>query len=145
MTRGRVVWCREEYQIARCEPLLAQLVGRTSICNFVSRVNKQGAQGYRLVALEVADKFVTVAGFKIVETLSWGRILFIDDLVTDEPYRGCGFGKEMFSWLRRHGQENSCREIHLDSSVDRGSAHGFYERLGMVVNCHHFAMALDAE
>jgi GNAT superfamily N-acetyltransferase len=99
-------------------------------------------EGYRLVAVAEEGKIRAVAGYRFMELLYCGRILYIDDLVTDESVRSRGFGRQLLDWLKDTGRAQGCTELHLDSRLHREAAHRFYERAGLVKTCYHFAVAL---
>lgn len=99
--------------------------------------------GYRLAVVEEDDTgVVAVAGFRIGESLSWGRFLYVDDLVTSETHRSRGHGARLLSWLRDYAIAEGCQQLHLDSGIQREDAHRFYEREGMSKSGFHFAEPL---
>src|SRR5260221_11704522 len=64
-----------------------------SVAEFVERVNAvQRPESYRLAGAFVEGQAepVAVAGFRTLHTLAWGHVLYVDDLVTREAYRGHG-------------------------------------------------------
>ena len=107
---------------------------------FVRRLMEQ--EGYRLVAVSDEDQVRAVAGYRVMEMLYCGRILYVDDLVTDERVRSRGFGRQLLDWLKEAGRRRGCAELHLDSRLHREAAHRFYEREGLAKTCYHFAAAL---
>ena len=114
--------------------------------SFVSWVNeKQRPEGYRLVAafLPGTQDAVAAAGFRIHHTLSWGLMLYVDDLVTLPQYRGHGHADLLFAWLVEEARRHGCEQLHLDSGHQRYDAHRFYLKHGMVMKAHHFSMNLD--
>jgi GNAT superfamily N-acetyltransferase len=94
---------------------------------------------YRLVARLEGGKVVGVGGFRINECLSYGRHLYLDDLVSDEAGRSKGYGKEIFDWLLGIAKSEGCGQLHLDSGVQRHGAHRFYLRERMDIVFYHFA------
>jgi GNAT superfamily N-acetyltransferase len=130
--------------IAQAFPVMLQL--RTTLADahgFVRAVQRQRASGYRLIAACVgAKRIVGLAGWRFGESLMWGRHVYVDDLVTDEDARSSGAGRAMLNWLKAQGREAGCRELHLDSGVQRTRAHAFYEREGMERTSHHFRIVL---
>lgn len=110
---------------------------------FVQAVTQQGAQGYMLAYVECEATVRSVAGFRITQNLSWGRHLFVDDLVTRETDCGSGFGGQLFDWLVFEAKRSGCRSVHLDSGVQRFGAHRFYLAKRMDIIAHHFSLALD--
>lgn len=100
-------------------------------------------QGYRLVAsLDDGDgDAAAVAGFRIGESLAWGRHLYVDDLVTRETARRRGHAAALMAWLFAEAERQGCRQLHLDSGVgpDRWDAHALYFAHGLRIASHHFA------
>jgi len=77
-----------------------------------------------------------------MEMLYCSRILYVDDLSTDERERSRGYGRALIEWLKEEARENGCRELQLDSGVQRERAHRFYFREGLTINCYHFRIAI---
>ena len=69
--------------------------------------------------------------------------MYVDDLVADESSRSQGHGGALFDWLVRHAKESACSQLHLDSGVQRFSAHRFYLAKRMQIVCHHFSLELS--
>jgi GNAT superfamily N-acetyltransferase len=109
---------------------------------FAARVLRQQVSGYKLAFLEAEQTVQSVAGFRLMENLAWGRILYVDDLVTAEQSRSRGFGDALFDWLVEYAKSQNCRQLHLDSGVQRFRAHAFYLRKKMIISSHHFALTL---
>lgn len=86
-----------------------------------------------------------VAGFVVGNKLAWGKHIYIADLVTSEGYRSSGVGGRLIDWLKSYARERGCKQIHLDSGVQRFSAHRFYLRHGFNIVSHHFSIMDLAE
>ena len=114
----------------------------TSEGEFVFRVERQQAQGYRLAALEAEGKIRAVAGFRVYEKLSAGRFLYVDDLVTRAQDQSKGYGGQLFDWLVDCARIMGCAQLQLDSGVWRYAAHRFYLGKRMEISCHHFDLKL---
>lgn len=123
-------------------PVIVQLRPHLSADEYFKRVSRQMDEGYQLAQLTSESGIATVAGFRFKNTLSWGKILFVDDLVTSNSQQSQGHGAKMLDWLIKHARENACSELHLDSGVQRYGAHRFYLGQGMDITCHHFALKL---
>ncbi len=132
-------------ELERCCRVLAQLRMAISEPELLLRVKSQMRSGYRLAYIAVDDVVVSVAGFRFGENLAWGKFLYIDDLVSDENERSSGHGALLFQNLLKYAQKNICATIHLDSGVQRFSAHKFYLREGLKIASHHFSMRLESE
>jgi len=111
--------------------------------DFVDQVRRQMGEGFRLVvARDASGTIRAVAGFRVMTMLFRGRQLYVDDLVTDADNRSGGVGAALFDWLVAEGRRLQCRELHLDSGVQRFDAHRFYLRQRMAIVGHHFARPL---
>ena len=120
--------------------ILLQLRLHYSLASLITQIEKQQQQGYQLALAELEGNPACVAGFITGENLAWGRFLDVDDLVTAEDCRSKGAGKAVIDWLKQHAREIGCRELHLDSGMQRKDAHRFYEREGMTATGLHFAI-----
>lgn len=113
---------------------------------FARRVDERlRPQGYRLACVESDDgEVVAVAGFRVPETLAWGRVLYLDDLSTLPAGRRRGHGRALLDWLLEEALRLGCDELHLDSGVgpDRADAHRLYLNAGLRISSHHFSRGL---
>jgi len=105
--------------ILACFLVMVQLRTYLIEGKFLSRVCRQKQAGYRLVLLEDRNSVQAVAGFRFGESLSWGKYLYIDDLVTAETNRSHGYGRRLFQWLLDLATVNGCEQVALDSGVQR--------------------------
>lgn len=140
----KVALATSETELARCFPVMAQLRPHLSKEEFVRQVNRQQQDGYRLAYLEDEDEIRSLAGFRIMEMLALGKLMYVDDLVTAENYRSRGYGANLFDWLIAHAKADGCAQLHLDSGVHRFAAHRFYLMKRMEISSHHFSLKLDA-
>ena len=130
-------------EIVAAFPVMAQLRPSLTAQEFVARVRRQRQQGYQLAVLWEGGAVRTVAGYRVCENLCFGRFLYVDDLVTDETVRGCGYGGEMLDWLTARAREAECARVVLDSGTHREAAHRFYRSKGFSVFAYNFALALQ--
>ena len=145
-------------EIARCFPVMLHLRPHLAPDEFVARIEAQQAQGYRLAYIladtpaeaeavtanedKDASAVVAVAGFRVMEMLSTGRTLYVDDLVTDPAHRSHGHGKAILDWLQAYARQTGCATFTLDSGTQRHEAHAFYFRERMRITGFHFARKL---
>lgn len=97
------------------------------------------SDNYRLAAALEGEEIRCVAGYRLQELLAYGKVLYVDDLITDETARSRDFGKRMLDWLVEEARKNDCEKLHLDSGVQRYDAHRFYMREGMKISSYHFS------
>jgi len=128
-------------EIENCYPVMAQLRINLKVNQFIQQVQSQMA-GYHLAYICKHDQVVGVAGFKIDNSLSWGKYLYVADLVVEEKARSHGYGKSLFTWLIQYAKQHNCQQFHLDSGVQRFSAHKFYLNQKMHISSHHFSLKL---
>ncbi len=126
--------------VAETWPVMRQLRPHLDLDAYVTIVARmRSVEGFRLAAASVEGRIGAVAGFRVIEMLYSGRVLQVDDLVTDEASRSLGLGTAMLDWLTDEARRQDCGQIHLDSGVHRLDAHRFYEREGFQKLAWHFA------
>ena len=124
-------------------PVVSQLRPHLDRDKYLSTVRRMEAtEGYRLAAVFEDEQVCCVAGYRYMELLAYGKVLYVDDLVTDEAARSRDFGGGMIGWLASEARANGCGLLHLDSGVQRHAAHRFYFREGMNISSYHFAKNL---
>ncbi len=97
---------------------------------------------YQLAALYADGAVRAVAGYRYIEMLYAGRIMYVDDLNTDPAFRSHGFGRALMDWLKAEARAHGCGQLHLDSGVQREQTHRFYFREGLTINAYHFRVPL---
>ena len=112
---------------------------------FVQQVNEvQRPQGYRLFAAFDDDgaEAAAVAGFRRLCSLSWGDVLYIDDLSTRATSRRHGHASALLAAVEGEARELGCVAVHLDSGHQRYDAHRLYLGMGYSIRSHHFIKPL---
>jgi GNAT superfamily N-acetyltransferase len=138
----QIIELATDAEILSAREVMRQLRSGTAEDDYLATVRRMMDGGYRQVALMEAGVVRAVAGFRIFEMFYVGRLLYVDDLNTDERVRSRGHGRALLDWLKSEARANGCAELHLDSGVQRASAHRFYFREGLSVNCFHFRCSL---
>lgn len=134
----------EPAQVASTWPVMHQLRPHLDLEPYLAAVARmRETDGFRLAAASVDGKVAAVAGFRTMEMLYCGRILSVDDLVTDDAMRSRGLGKALLDWLIREARSLGCGQLHLDSGVQRLDAHRFYERESLKKTAFHFAIKVS--
>jgi GNAT superfamily N-acetyltransferase len=110
---------------------------------FVRRVDDvQRPDGYRLVGAFGDDgRCLAVAGFRELNNLAWGHVVYVDDLSTHPDGRRRGYGRALLEWCAEEAARLGCEALHLDSGVEanRLDAHRLYLNTGMRITSFHFA------
>ena len=122
---------------------MVELRSHLELTDFITQVQRQQQEfNYQLVYLQIDQIIQLVAGFRISESLAWGKFLYIDDLVSRSDDRSSGHGTELFNWLIDYARTENCQQLTLDSGVQRSAAHRFYLRQRMEITSHHFTIKL---
>jgi GNAT superfamily N-acetyltransferase len=130
-------------QIAATFAVMQQLRTQLVAEEYVALVRRLQERGYLLAFLEEGGRIAAAAGFKLARSLAWGDFVYVDDLVTDDAARSSGHGRALLAWVSDYGKARGCRQLHLDSGVQRFDAHRFYLREGMDITCRHFCRSLE--
>jgi len=131
-----------DLEILRCFPVMRELRTGLEEEDFLPRIRRQQETGYQLAFLEAGGRVCAVAGFRLMENLYSGRVLYVDDLVTDPAVRSAGYGGQLFDWLVERARAEGCGTLELDSGVQRFDAHRFYLVKRMSIASHHFRLVL---
>jgi len=130
-----------EAELRKISPVLLQLRNQYDEDSLLAQIRLQQAEGYQIAYVEKDGEVLCVAGFVICNKLAWQKHIYVDDLVTDAAVRSTGAGKFIMDWLKNHAREHGCKQLHLDSGVQRFAAHKFYLREGFELNSHHFGIS----
>ena len=128
--------------IKRCAPVLRELRTFLTEDQIIDRVQQQMTDGYRLAYIEAADIVASVAGYRILRNLIYGKFLYVDDLVTRADHKRAGYAGQLLEWLCEHARDQGCSFFILDSGVQRFEAHRFYLAHRMDITAHHFVRKL---
>lgn len=128
-------------QIQSCYLVMHQLRPHlTEKSAFIQQVQRQLKEGYYLAYIETNEEIQALAGFRILEFLAWGKVLYIDDLITNSEKRKNGHGGKLLKWIIERAQKENCDQVHLDSGPHRHDAHRLYLNHGFKIIGHHFAL-----
>ena len=97
-------------------------------------------EGFMMAYIESDNKAVAAAGFRMNEFFYRGKSVYVDDLITLPEYRSKNYGGELLDWIVKYAKDNNCKQVHLDSGVQRFDAHRFYLRKKFVISSHHFQL-----
>lgn len=109
---------------------------------FLPQIRRQQVQGYQLLLLREDNVVKSVAGFRLVEFLAWGKIVYIDDLATLSSSRGKGYADQLMDWVIDYAKAQGCKGVHLDTGYARHDAHRLYLRKKMKLSSHHMSLEL---
>lgn len=136
---------QSDADIEACFPAFSVLRPHIAHDDFLPQVRRQQAQGYAILALRHDGRIKSVAGFRLLENLAWGKFLYIDDLATLPGETRRGHAGALLHWLAGHARAQGCRAVHLDSGYTRFAAHRLYLHKGFRMTSHHFALDLATD
>ena len=73
-----VVIAQTRKELLRCYPVMVQLRPHLTESSFIERVERQTPEGYKLAFVEDAGRVVSVAGFRLMHSLAWGKFMYVD-------------------------------------------------------------------
>jgi GNAT superfamily N-acetyltransferase len=144
MNRAEIRVAESEADVRRCFPVMHQLRPHVDEARYIELVLRMmQTDGFRIAFVEDNAAVTAVAGYRFMEMLySNGRVLYVDDLVTDQALRSRGYGQLLLDWLMGHARTNGCVALTLDSGVQRYDAHRFYFSQRMHISSYHFSITL---
>lgn len=126
-----------------CYPVMKQLRPHLqSEAEFLERVARQAAEGYRLLAEWQDDQPVALAGYRLQENLVYGKFLYVDDLITTEAARGSQCGARLLDALSEVAAQSGCVRLTLDTGLANALAQRFYFRQGLLTSSMRFGKAI---
>ncbi|GAA4804347.1 GNAT family N-acetyltransferase [Streptomyces ziwulingensis] len=127
---------------AHLRPLIRTLRPALTDADFDRFAVEAHAQGLVFTAAYDGDgTCLAVATHRVLAT-SRGRILFVDDLVTDPGHRRAGTGARLVAHLTARARDARCDAVELDSGVTNHAAHRFYHARRMRITALHLALDL---
>jgi GNAT superfamily N-acetyltransferase len=131
-------------QIAATFDVIQQLRPHLQQAEYVPLIRSlMASDGLRLLALADDGVIRAVASYRVMTMLYCGRMLYIDDLVSDQQSRSQGYGATLIARLKDEARALGCSELQLMSRVTREQAHRFYFREGFGIECFQFRAKLS--
>jgi len=142
MSNYTIQLARTDEEILHCRDTILALREQLDPGRFLPMTRRMMEGGFNLAYLETEGVAACVAGFRFDEMYHRGVSMYIDDLVTLPAYRSRRYGGRMIDWLFVLAGQRGCRQVHLDSGVQRFDAHRFYLNKGFRISSHHFVCDL---
>ncbi|MDN5286672.1 MAG: family N-acetyltransferase [Mucilaginibacter sp.] len=131
--------------IVFCRDVLTGLRPDLDMNTFVSQIIEMMKEGYQLLYIvdDNSKKAVSFIGFRSLQMLRTGKVIYIDDLFTLPKYRGHGYARALLNHVHQQATENGIKSVHLDSGYNRHDAHRLYLNKGYTLECLHFVKNLQ--
>lgn len=114
----------------------------TDLADYVAQLQRQAAQGYRLLAAWEGEQVVGLAGYRPLENLLYGRFIYVDDLVVSPDLQRGGLGAQLLNAVRDEALQRGCDHFVLDTGLHMPLAQRFYFRQGLLARGMHFTQSL---
>jgi GNAT superfamily N-acetyltransferase len=132
-----------EQELVACFPVMRELRPHLAdVREFLSRVQRQSAEGYRLLAAWQDAQPLGLAGYRVQENLIRGRFCYVDDLVVAASARRGHIGAQLLDAVGSEARALDIMRLVLDTAIDNALGQRFYFRYGMLPTGLHFAMPL---
>src|SRR5688500_4380306 len=120
-----------ENQLDAAFELLQPLRPRLSREDFF-RIYEQASKNdqYTLAGYFENERFVGLAGFRVLYDYVHLKHIYIDDLVVHPDYRRRGVGALLLDYVQQQAQALGCTRLRLCTGLDNQSAIRFYEKQG---------------
>lgn len=113
--------------------------------NLLAQIKEMQQEDYQIVyitAEEDPSKAVAFAGFRHMNKLFSGKIIYIDDLACLPAYQGRGYAGLLLDHIKALAKTEGLRSVQLDSGHALHPAHRVYHRQGFHISAHHFSQPL---
>jgi GNAT superfamily N-acetyltransferase len=137
ITKADIEFCKEA--ILEFRP---NLDPETVVDQVFQMINQEG---FELVFLPNADntKAGAFIGYRKLNMLRTGPMIYVDDLFTFPECRNQGFAGTLLDYVTHHATDEGIQSIHLDSGYTLHPAHRLYLNKGYYLACNHFAKAIN--
>lgn len=140
-------FAQSDQEILDCWEVVKEL--RPNLTNpedYLQQVKEMMQDGYRMIYVWIREgdthKAVSFAGYRNLQMLHTGKMVYIDDLGTLPDYRGQGYASQLLDYVYQLAKDTGKTGVHLDSGYHRQTAHRLYLQKGFVLSSHHFAWKL---
>ncbi|WP_278929533.1 GNAT family N-acetyltransferase [Pseudomonas qingdaonensis] len=116
----------------------------TDLAAYVAQLQRQAAQGDRLLAAWEGEQVVGLAGYRPLENLLYGRFIYVDDLVVSPDLQRGGLGAQLLNAVRDEALQRGCDHFVLDTGLHMPLAQRFYFRQGLLARGMHFTQSLKS-
>jgi GNAT superfamily N-acetyltransferase len=129
-----------------CKEAILEFRGNLDSKTIVDQVFQMiSHEGFELVFIPNEDNAQAAAfiGYRKLNLLRTGPMIYIDDLFTFAEFRGRGYAGALLDYVARQAANEGIKTIHLDSGYALHTAHRLYLNKGYYLACNHFAKAVS--
>ena len=142
----KIRFAQSEKEIENCWDVVSVLRPHLLKEKFIQQVHEMQQEGYQMLYIAIPEnkreKVVAVAGYRNMQMLYSGKIIYIDDLCTLPDHRGKGYAGLLLDYIHQLAKDTGKVAVHLDSGYQRNDAHRLYLKKGYKLACHHFSRSV---
>ncbi|MBT2619703.1 GNAT family N-acetyltransferase [Chryseobacterium sp. ISL-6] len=97
---------------------------------------------YRISGIMENDQCVAFAGYRVMNSLHSGHIIYIDDLCTLESHRGKGLASQLLAYVEHIARSSAMDAVVLDTDFTNNTAQKVYLKSGFRLAALHLAHPL---
>lgn len=117
----------------------------SDVAAYTAQIDRQCAQGYRLLAAWHDGAVVGLAGYRLQDNLLYGRFIYVDDLVVTAALQRSRLGASLLRAVREEAITLACNHLVLDTGLHMALAQRFYFRQGLLAQGMHFVEPLSQD
>jgi len=137
---------RTKADIEICKEAILEFRGNLDPETVVDQVFQMiDREGFELVFIPNDDntKAGAFIGYRTMNMLRTGPIIYVDDLFTFSEFRGQGYAGALLDYVAGQAADTGIKSIHLDSGYALHTAHRLYLNKGYFLACNHFAKPIN--
>lgn len=111
----------------------------------LAQIKEMQQEDYQIIFIAADDdpgKAAAFAGFRHMNKLVSGKVIYIDDLACLPAYQSRGYAGMLLDHVKTQAKAEGLSRVQLDSGHDRHPAHRVYLRKGYYISAHHFTQPL---
>lgn len=134
---------KTELEIQKCWEVISLLRPHLDKNNWLEIIlEMMKNEKYSIATIEDNDKFVAFAGYRIMNSLHSGHIIYIDDLCTLESHRGKGLATQLLDYVEDVSRKMNLDAVVLDTDFHNHTAQKIYFKSGFKLVAVHLANRL---
>ena len=140
---SEIKYAKSDAEIESCWEVVQVLRPHLKKENFLPQVQEMMLDGYQMIFIAEGDAVAAFAGFRNMNMLYGGKIIYIDDVSTLPRYRGKGYASLLLDFIHKLAKKTGMNAVHLDSGYHRNDAHRLYLNKGYKIASHHFEREVE--
>lgn len=139
----QIIEIKQEEEIEKCWEVISLLRPHLDQNNWIKIIlEMMKNEKYSIAAIADENKFVAFAGYRMMNSLHSGHIIYIDDLCTLETHRGKGLATQLLDYVEDISRKMNLDAVVLDTDFHNNTAQKVYFKNGFKLVAVHLAHKL---